>query len=327
MDDAAFRDKGLKVLLRVLLTYGEHFIFQLECGVGSKLLHYQGYLHVKKKTRLAQLAKLLHSHDLAGLHLSVSHDHTALKNYCMKKDLTYVAGPWDDRDGEGRTRYILDEKNLFPWQAEIVKQLRAEPDDRKVCWLVDQKGCSGKSSLAIFLCKHKIALPMSYVDAKDAMYIVTHTKRRDGYIFDLTRTKPAALSNSDLYCIMEQIKNGLLQTTKYQPEAGILRDPSHVWVFSNHVPDYKALTGDRWMVYEINANGTLVGFDRKRFVYESKKRALKKQLEDAREAKRRKLDADFVAKQLAEDPDGENDEAAVLGYLGDPPAPGPNAEL
>jgi len=324
-DEDAFSKEDLALLLKVLPSRCEHFIFQLERGLDNKRLHYQGYLHANKRVRVAQLAKTLHADGLVGLHLSPSHDHEALKNYCMKRDLTYVAGPWDDRDSNGQGVEVLDEKMMYSWQAEILKQLRADPDDRKVCWLVDQKGNSGKSALAKFLCKHKLALPLTYTDAKDAMYMVTQQAWQRAYVFDLTRCKPAALSASDLYSVMEQIKNGLLQNTKYVAKAGILRKPSHVWVFSNHVPDYKSLSTDRWMVYEINENQNLIGFDKTAFVYASKKRRLRTDMEAAREAKRRKADTDFINKQAAED--DSTDDQAIEAYLGPPPAPSENAEV
>lgn len=312
MTDVQFMSVGLTRLMTALKSFGR-FIFQLERGLESQLLHYQGYVNLKAKKRLGQLAKILHAHELTGLHLSPSHDHEALKSYCMKKDLTYVDGPWDDRDYEGMGVSVLDEKHLYPWQAEVLKQLRAEPDDRKVCWLVDQKGCAGKTQLAKFLLKHKLALPLQYTDSKDAMYMVTSLPWQPAYVFDLTRVKPAALSATDLYAVMEQIKNGLLQNTKYVSKAGILRKPSHVWVFCNHVPDYKSLSQDRWMVYEINENKTLVGFDKKKFQYESKKRGLLAEIKAGREAKRRRVEASLVAELVEADP--ADDEKAVEEHL------------
>lgn len=319
-----WKDRDLKTLIATLKTYAAHYMFQLECGAETGRFHYQGYLHLKKKMRIPQLAKLLQA-TVPTIHLSPSHDHEALKSYCMKKDLTYVAGPWDDRDSEGHDVDVLAKEDLYPWQIEVLRQCSVKPDDRKVCWLVDQKGCSGKTALLKFMRKHKMALPLSYTDSKDAMYMVTQLPWQEAYVFDLTRVKPASLSASDLYAVMEQIKNGLLQNTKYVSKAGILRKPSHVWVFANHVPDYKSLSQDRWMVYEINENKNLIGFDKARFQYESKKRHFVRQVEDLREAKRRKVEKEAIDEAAAaEDSDAS---AAAEAYLGPPPSPSSNAEV
>lgn len=290
--DDDFSKSGPKRLIDTLAGMSR-FVFQLERGLNAGVLHFQGYLGLKKKQRLSTLATILHKAGLHGLHLSAAVDTEALKKYCLKKDPTYVAGPWDDRDS-GQDIPVLDEKALYPWQAEILRQLRENPDDRKVCWLVDSKGAAGKSSFAKFLCKHKIALPMTYTDAKDCMYMVTQQSHQPAYVFDLTRCKPAALSATDLYSVMEQLKNGLLQNTKYVAKAGILRPPTHVWVFSNSVPDYKSLSQDRWMVYEINENRNLIGFDKDGFIAASKKKRIVDAILAGREAKRRKIDQEAI---------------------------------
>jgi len=281
-------------------------------------------MHLKTKLRVPQLAKALQGDGLAGIHLSPAVDKEALKKYCMKKDLTYVDGPWDDRE-EDLPVDVIDEKSLWPWQQTVLAALRAKPDDRKVCWLVDKKGCTGKTAFVKFCRKHRLALPLSYTDAKDAAYMVTTQEYSPAYVFDLTRCKPASLSATDLYAVMENIKNGLLQNTKYQSKAGILRPPAHVWVFANHVPDYKSLSRDRWMVYELDEQRNLITFDTKKHQFESKKRKLVEMVEAARAAKQRKLDEELVARLVDQDADG--DDAAIEAHLGGAPAPDPEGQV
>lgn len=297
VDEKAFRAQRVQ-LCTALKSRGK-YIFQLEKGHDNGRYHYQGYLHAKVKVRPAQLAVALQKDGFKGLHVSISHDKDACKKYSMKKD-TRVDGPWDDRDEDWDNVKTIDEKTMYPWQQEVVRQIRQEPDDRKVCWLVDQKGCAGKTALAIWLRKNKLATPMPYSDSKDANYMVTSVEYQRAYVFDLTRVKPASLSATDLYATLENIKNGLLHNTKYQAKAGILRPNAHVWVFANHVPDYKSLSQDRWMVYEIDENRHLVGFDTPRFRRESRKRALIAQVHEAVAKKRRAAD-DKLVEQLAKD--------------------------
>lgn len=69
-------------------------------------------------------------------------------------------------------------------------------------------------------------------------------------IFDFTRTKPAFFEMSEIYSVIEEIKNGIYLSTKFESSMVVTPIP-HVYVFSNELPPYKALSADRWKFYRI----------------------------------------------------------------------------
>jgi len=53
------------------------------------------------------------------------------------------------------------------------------------------------------------------------------------------------------YAILEQLKNRLIFSNKYQSQMKVLPNNVHVVVFSNEAPDMNALTNDRYKVINI----------------------------------------------------------------------------
>lgn len=307
----------------VLASLGAHYIVQLERGVTGRL-HYQGYIHLPKgeRQRPAQLAQELSTKGLYGVHVSPSSTagQAALRTYCLK-DETRVSGPWSDRDprpitaDESKRLQLIPFASFYPWQRYIYDCITSEPAcDRRINWIVDARGCSGKSSLGKYLAAHGKAILLPYVDAKDCMHIVSHqTKPAGAYIFDLTRTKPASISSADTYSCMESIKNGYLVSTKYVPKT-TLAPPAHVWVLANQPPQWDALSADRWSVLQINDARMLVKYSKRDYAEYCHKRKVAEALADLRASKRARLAREEAAAQLAAASESdEEDKAQPVG--------------
>lgn len=131
-------------------------------------------------------------------------------------------------------------------QNHILSLIDNKIDNRKIHWIYDKNGNSGKSTIANYL--------QLYKDA----YIITGGKHADIYrhynnnkvvIYDLPRDYMN--SNESLYATMETFKNGYCLDTKY--EGTIKRFiPPHIIVFSNAEPDINKLSLDRWNIIEVN---------------------------------------------------------------------------
>lgn len=68
---------------------------------------------------------------------------------------------------------------------------------------------------------------------------------QDGYIMDFTRT---CENTYEAYGLMEDIKNGCVESTKYSGCEKILKSRKIV-IFSNSLPNMKALSMDRWSFF------------------------------------------------------------------------------
>lgn len=149
-----------------------------------------------------------------------------------------------------RLRKAAFERNVNPapltpragWQSELVEYLTAPADQRKIRWICDPNGNTGKSYFATH-----------YSDQRT--YCITGGRYADifyGYnyepvvFFDLARCR----QESCPYEVMESFKNGYFLSTKYEVKRVKFNVP-HVIVFSNFEPDRTQLSEDRWDIHHL----------------------------------------------------------------------------
>lgn len=228
----------------------DKFIFQLEDTKDN--LHYQGYAHVKTKTRAKTLAVALNAH-MFGIEVQPTSTagRTALKKYCMKTE-SRVDGPWADHKV-----YMGQDlpHQLFPWQQQVIDWISGPASDRIIYWIYNPAGNAGKSKLAKLLSFRYNGAKLGYADASNLLYLASKRRDADVYCIDLTRTKPAEFSETSLYSVMEDLKGGHWCNLKYDCEE-ILREPPHMVVFANHKPKWDLMSRDRWSVWLLE-NGWL----------------------------------------------------------------------
>lgn len=133
-----------------------------------------------------------------------------------------------------------------PFQQKIIDELENIADNRKIKWIYDDIGNSGKSFLA------------RYLMTKQDIYYITGGKQNDilyGYngqniiIYDLARTYADNLEH--IYTTIENFKNGQYLSTKYETQQRIFAIP-HIIVMANFKPDETKLSKDRWDIVEVN---------------------------------------------------------------------------
>lgn len=237
-----------------LVDHCSAFIYQLEwtdctdthtCGNW----HFQGWMKLRDKKRVKQMAILLNE-DFEGINVQPASVKgcSALQRYCMKGD-TRQAGPWADK------RIYMGEDlpvQLEGWQIELDELYDSSPDDRSVIWINNHQGSGGKSKFCKYMCFHKDCLKLSYGKAGDLLNLVSKNQGRKMYLFDLTRSKPAELSQADLYAAIEAIKDGHFANLKYETST-VMMAPAHCVVFANEWPDISALSKDRWDFYTVES--------------------------------------------------------------------------
>lgn len=126
---------------------------------------------------------------------------------------------------------------------DIVEQELETPDNRTVHWVYDEKGNAGKSYISKYL-----------IAAKDTYYI-TGGKQQDilyAYngqnviIYDLARTYADNLDH--IYTTIENFKNAMYLSTKYDSEMRIYNRSPVIIIMSNFTPDQTKLSSDRWNI-------------------------------------------------------------------------------
>ncbi len=126
---------------------------------------------------------------------------------------------------------------LRSWQQDIVTRLLHQ-DNRKVLWVIDEVGNTGKSWLSKYLFVKHGAFEMTGGKTADIAYAY---KQQSIVAIDLSRQKKEYF----MYSILEDFKNGKIFSPKYE-SASERFEPAKVVVFSNWHPDYKELSADRW---------------------------------------------------------------------------------
>lgn len=153
-----------------------------------------------------------------------------------------------------RPRLVPDNAQLRQWQLTLDNLVRPDGqfnhDDRRVFVVVDEQGNTGKSFMTRWW--------LSDMDIKSQVLMVG---RRDDlahaidpqnelFIFDIPRGEMQYFQ----WSVVEQLKNGVVFSPKYQSGTKFLRKGSAtVVVFANEEPDRTKLSSDRWHITRIRA--------------------------------------------------------------------------
>lgn len=239
------------------------FVCQEEIGLSGNH-HVQFAGRTESKRSITAMAKRL-----KGAHLEFADNWIACLNYCSKQD-TCIAGTHFEHGNAFEKRVEKEEKNkvidplegkeLYIWQEEVIKIISGPVDDRKIYAYYEGEGNTGKTSLA----KHcYLKYPgCLYLTGKTADMKYTIAECIDNgepvkcVFLDYTRCQEDYIS----YQGIEEIKNGILFSTKYKSKQ-VVFNPPHIIIFSNYKLDYTKLSADRWISrnieYETSRNETV----------------------------------------------------------------------
>jgi len=140
---------------------------------------------------------------------------------------------------------------LREWQSRLVDIVTETPCPRKIYWIWDESGNSGKSFMAKYLMVRHDASIFTNGKLSDLAYAYNG---EPVVVIDLARTSVEHMDH--WYTFIESLKNGILFSPKYESGSKIFKPP-HVIVFANFIPDQETrnskLSADRWM--QINIEG------------------------------------------------------------------------
>lgn len=240
--------------------YCKKYVFQLERGTELTERNPEGYLHYQcrvtciKKHRVNEVAKYLRE-ECGWTKVNVQPTVTANKSseafYCMKAD-TRVDGPWKDTDYNEETPLpwpYNEITTLYPWQAKL-RDIMLVRQRRIVNYVVEGKGCVGKTSIVTKLCCEDRGQRVPAMNSIEDMsaWVMSHKPNRM-YIIDMPRAMPKK-NMSGFFSGIEYLKDGYAYDKRYHGKERYFDSPNIV-VFSNRLPNLHYLSRDRWKLWTI----------------------------------------------------------------------------
>lgn len=138
----------------------------------------------------------------------------------------------------------LEQRALRPWQLELSQELEVDPDDRTIVFYVDSDGGKGKSFFQRWLITklpEKVQL-LGGGKRDDVAHAVDVFKTI--FLFNIPRGGIEYLQ----YTILEQLKDRVVFSPKYNSVTKIIVKPCHVIVFCNEEPDRSKMSQDRMVI-------------------------------------------------------------------------------
>nr|WAQ80594.1 MAG: putative viral replication protein [Circoviridae sp.] len=137
-----------------------------------------------------------------------------------------------------------DPGHFRPYQRDLAEYLQGEPDPRKIIFIVDPAGNSGKTWFTekLLHCRPNDVQILSAGRNEDVALAID--ERKSIFFFDLPRCSQEHFQ----YRIIEQLKNRRVFSTKYQSRMKCLDSIPHVVVLTNEYPDMTKLSKDRYEI-------------------------------------------------------------------------------
>lgn len=216
-------------------SFCKKFTFQLEEGKENKYLHWQCEISLNTKEYFASVKNLIGFHDA---HIEPTKNYFEAKNYCSKKE-SRVRGPFNEK-----SVFIETVPPSKEWQFFLLNIFKEKPDPRTIYWFWDKEGNTGKSSFSKYCAVNHKACVFGSCAGKDIAYALPEDPKV--IIFDFPRTMEDYVN----YGAIEQVKNGLMFSSKYESKTKVFNTP-HVVVFCNFKPELDKMSKDRWIIKEI----------------------------------------------------------------------------
>lgn len=142
-----------------------------------------------------------------------------------------------------------DPGEFRPYQRDLAEVLGGEADPRKIIFVVDPVGNSGKSWFTekMLFDRPNTVQILSAGRNEDIAHALDPSKSI--FLFDLPRSAQEHFQ----YRVVEQLKNRRVFSPKYNSQMKVLDRVPHVCVFTNEYPDMTKLSHDRYDIIVWNA--------------------------------------------------------------------------
>lgn len=253
-------------VLANLMGFVKKLSFQLEEG-SSGYRHFQGRLSLIKKRRKSEIIKMFKaSGRIMPRYFKPTSNpnfYTGNNFYVMKEE-TRIEGPWTEKEYYNNIeiyipRQVREISTLRPFQKQVIENAKIW-DTRTINVVYNESGNIGKSRLVAYCRAHRIGRALPPVnDYKDLLRMVYCLPTSKLYLFDM----PRALKKDkqfQLYSAIETIKDGYAYDDRYTFKEKVFDCPN-IWIFTNTIPDKTLLSKDRWKIWQVCDDYSLVLFD------------------------------------------------------------------
>lgn len=141
---------------------------------------------------------------------------------------------------------VLQEGQVNQWQNALEERLNGPADDRKILFYSDPEGSKGKSWFQRYYYTKYPGRSQLFTFGKrdDTAYMIDESCYV--FFFNIPRTAMEHLN----YHLLEQIKDRVVQSNKYESRVKVFTHNTHVVVFSNEYPDLTKMTQDRFDIID-----------------------------------------------------------------------------
>jgi hypothetical protein len=177
---------------------------------------------------------------------------------------------------------MLWHKDIYDSLFDEEDQLK-RADDRKITYILDLVGKSGKSQFYKWLFNKypTIVGRLSYGTASQLKSSMVNMGAKKIYIIDLARSLGKNDSQSDLLSAIEDLKSGLVINPMFGNGKILEMAPPHIIISTNYLLDFNSLSADRWDSYELcDTNKKILGNTNKKLTKLNSKRILEIQGEE-----------------------------------------------
>lgn len=178
----------------------------------------------------------------------------ALEKVKRFSDVNGALTLWNNRPKPKFIRKVVDVEKLYEWQRILRLEMFKEPDPRKIIWMWEKVGNTGKTEWGKVMTKE---FPDRWIMIPSGKYadMACLVKREVekgwgmtencGIVINIPRTAEGFCHS--FYAFLEGLKDGLILSSKYDSESVEFYNP-HVIVMSNFPPAVEKLSGDRWSI-------------------------------------------------------------------------------
>lgn len=237
-----------------------YYVWQEEVGENNTP-HIQGHLEFKNPRTLNSL-----KNKLPRAHLEKCRNVEASRKYCEKSESRLVGTITRKHEvvsfRDNLVKKVLKKYDNIVWknwQQNILNKIAETPDDRTVNWYWEPTGKVGKSFLALYIVATYKAVIAD--GKKDNVFnqincAIDSNIEPSIIIIDLPRHNVEYLN----YGMIEQIKNGMIYSGKYEGGVCIFPNP-HVFIFANEPPNMNKFSRDRWNIVDLQPTHGVQGQD------------------------------------------------------------------
>lgn len=270
----------------------KYVIFGIEICPKTNKRHLQGYIELFNPCRIKKVQQLL-GDNVAHIEIRRGTRDEA-RSYCMKDEKYEEFGKWNtvgqgrrqdlidlvSKIENGASDYELLKENpeqVFSYekfikntrnilkqqkfenykkeftenfkpndiQSKIITQLEKQ-NERQITWVYDPIGNTGKTWLSKFLVGQG---GIRFTNGKNTDISYAYNGE-DICVFDFSRS----LEDRINYDIIEQLKNGMVFSNKYESKCKMFKPPK-ILCLSNFYPNLEKLSKDRWDIVDLTAGG------------------------------------------------------------------------